>query len=121
MKHRALTVGLVAMVSLVAVEYLAVATAMPVVAGDLGGDGLYGLAFSSALATGVIGMVAGGRWGDLRGPLEPLWTGIALFAAGLLLAGLASVMEVFIAARLIQGFGGALITVALYVVVARVY
>ena len=82
MKHRALTVGLVAMVSLVAVEYLAVATAMPIVADDLGGHGLYGLAFSSALATGVIGMVAGGRWGDLRGPLEPLWTGIALFAAG---------------------------------------
>lgn len=121
MKHRALTIGLVAMVSLVAVEYLAVATAMPIVAEDLGGQGLYGLAFSSALATGVIGMVAGGRWGDLRGPLEPLWTGIALFAAGLLLAGFASIMEVFIAARLIQGFGGALITVALYVVVARVY
>ncbi|MFD2349215.1 MFS transporter [Nonomuraea ferruginea] len=109
------------MVSLVAFEYVAVAVAMPVVARELGGFELYGLAFSSALAAGVVGTVLGGRWADVRGPLPPLWTGAAAFIGGLTLAGLAPTMEVLIAGRLIQGFGGALVNVALYVVVARVY
>lgn len=109
------------MVSLVAFEYVAVAIAMPVVAADLGGIELYGLAFSGAMAAGVVGTVLGGRWADLRGPLAPLWTGVAAFAAGLIMAGTAPYMEVLIAGRLVQGFGGALVNVALYVVVARVY
>lgn len=109
------------MVSLVAFEYVAVAIAMPVVAADLGGIELYGLAFSGAMAAGVVGTVLGGRWADLRGPLAPLWTGVAAFIAGLTVAGTAPTMEVLIAGRLVQGFGGALVNVALYVVVARVY
>jgi MFS family permease len=121
MTRKALTAGLVAMVSLVAFEYVAVAIAMPVVADDLGGIELYGLAFSGAMAAGVVGTVLGGRWADLRGPLAPLWTGVAAFVAGLTLAGTAPSMEVLIAGRLVQGFGGALVNVALYVVVARVY
>jgi MFS family permease len=120
-KTSALTAGLVALVSLVAFEYVAVAVAMPVVAEDLGGFELYGLAFSGALAAGVVGTVLGGRWADVRGPLAPLWTGAAAFIGGLVLAGLAQSMEMLIAGRLIQGFGGALVNVALYVVVARVY
>ena len=116
-----MTAGLVALVSLVAFEYVAVAIAMPVVARELGGIELYGLAFSGAMAAGVVGTVLGGRWADLRGPLAPLWTGVATFIAGLVLAGSAQTMEVLIAGRLVQGFGGALVNVALYVVVARVY
>ncbi|RBQ20008.1 MFS transporter [Spongiactinospora rosea] len=116
-----MSAGLVAMVSLVAFEYMAVAIAMPVVARELGGLELYGLAFSGAMAAGVIGTVLGGRWADLRGPAAPLWTGAVAFSGGLLLAGLAPAMEVLIAGRLVQGFGGALVNVALYVVVARVY
>jgi MFS family permease len=119
--HRALTVGLVAMVSLVAFEYMAVAVAMPVVARELGGVRLYGLAFSGALAAGVVGTVLGGRWADLRGPKAPLWYGSAGFAGGLAVAGLAPTMEVLIAGRMVQGIGGGLVTVALYVVVGRVY
>ncbi|MEW9551529.1 MFS transporter [Nonomuraea sp. NPDC050783] len=121
MTRKALTAGLVAMMSLVAFEYMAVATAMPVVAEELGGLELYGLAFSGAMAASVVGTVLGGRWADLRGPLAPLWTGVAGFAAGLAVAGLAPSMEVLIAGRFVQGFGGALASVALYVVVARVY
>ncbi|WP_223167072.1 MFS transporter [Nonomuraea sp. SYSU D8015] len=121
MTRRALTAGLVAMVSLVAFEYMAVAIAMPVVAKELGGLELYGLAFSGAMAAGVVGTVLGGRWSDVRGPSAPLWTGVAGFIAGLTVAGLAPSMEVLIAGRFLQGFGGALVSVALYVVVARVY
>lgn len=121
MTGRALTAGLVALVSLVAFEYMAVAVAMPVVAEELGGVRLYNLAFSGAMAAGVVGTVLGGRWSDVRGPRAPLWTGTVAFAAGLGLAGAAQHMETLLAGRLIQGFGGGLVNVALYVVVARVY
>ncbi|WP_246609622.1 MFS transporter [Nonomuraea rhizosphaerae] len=120
-KRGTLTAGLVALVSLVAFEYMAVAIAMPTVARELNGLDLYGLAFSGAMAASVVGTVLGGRWADLRGPGAPLWTGVAGFAGGLLVAGLAPSMEVLIAGRLLQGFGGALASVALYVVVARAY
>ncbi|GAA1258609.1 MFS transporter [Sphaerisporangium rubeum] len=119
--YRALTVGLVALMSLVAFEYMAVAVAMPVAAAELGGLRLYGLAFSGAMAAGVVGTVLGGRWADLKGPKAPLWTGTAGFAGGLALAGTAPSMELLIAGRMLQGMGGGLVGVALYVVVGRAY
>ncbi|GAA3539939.1 MFS transporter [Nonomuraea rosea] len=120
-RYRALSVGLVALVMLVAFEAMAVATAMPVVARDLGGMPLYNLAFSATLAASVIATVLGGRWSDVRGPLQPIAVGVVGFVAGLLLAGFAPTMEVFIAGRFVQGLGAGLIQVALYVLVARVY
>ncbi|GAA4229877.1 MFS transporter [Streptosporangium album] len=120
-RHRALTVGMVALISLVAFEYLAVATAMPVVADELDGHALYGLAFSGAMAAGVIATVLGGRWSDARGPVGPLWAGVAAFAAGLVVAGTAPTMDLFVAGRFVQGFGGGLFQVSMYVVVSRVY
>ncbi|WP_250907226.1 MFS transporter [Nonomuraea sp. NEAU-A123] len=120
-KYRALSVGLVALVMLVAFEAMAVATAMPVVARELGGMHLYNLAFSATLAASVIATVLGGRWSDVKGPLAPVGTGVAAFVAGLLVAGLAPNMEVFVAGRFVQGLGAGLIQVALYVLVARVY
>ena len=119
--RKALTVGLVAIMTLVALEYMAVAIAMPIVGRELGGMELYSLAFSGAFAAGVVGTVLGGRWGDVRGPLGPLWSGLLTFAGGLLIAGFAPSMEVLIAGRLVQGFGGALTGIAIYVLVARVY
>jgi MFS family permease len=118
---RALSAGMVALSTLVAFEYLAVATAMPVVGRELDGYRLYGLAFSGGLAAGVIATVAGGRWSDAKGPRAPLWTGVAAFMGGLLVAGTASTMEVFLASRFLQGLGGGLFEVALYVLVAQVY
>ena len=120
-RYRALSVGLVALVMLVAFEAMAVATAMPVVARELGGMHLYNLAFSATLAASVIATVLGGRWSDRSGPMTPIATGVAGFVAGLLIAGLAPTMEIFVAGRFVQGLGGGLIQVALYVFVARVY
>ncbi|WP_240778049.1 MFS transporter [Nonomuraea basaltis] len=120
-QYRALSVGLVALVMLVAFEAMAVATAMPVVARELGGMHLYNLAFSATLAASVIATVLGGRWSDRRGPLEPISAGVATFVAGLLLAGFAPNMEVFVAGRFVQGLGAGSTQVALYVLVARVY
>ncbi|WP_230879590.1 MFS transporter [Planomonospora sp. ID67723] len=120
-RHRALTVGMVALIVLVAFEALAVATAMPEVGRALDGLGLYALAFSGAMAAGMIATVLGGRWGDLRGPVAPLWAGVAAFTAGLAVSGTASTMDVFVLGRFVQGFGGGMFQVALYVLVSRVY
>lgn len=119
--YRALSFGLVAIVTLLAFEAMAVATAMPVVARELRGMHLYNLAFSATLAASVIATVLGGRWSDRRGPLEPMAVGVAAFVAGLLLAGFAPTMEVFVAGRFVQGLGAGATQVALYVVVARIY
>src|SRR5688500_20305340 len=91
-KYRSLSSGLVALVMLVAFEAMAVATAMPVVARELGGMHLYNLAFSATLAASVIATVLGGRWSDVRGPMQPIATGVVGFVAGLLVAGFAPTM-----------------------------
>ena len=120
-QYRALTVGMVALITLVAFESLAVTTAMPTVAQALDGLSLYALAFGGPLASGVVAMVVSGTWSDLKGPTRPLWHGTAWFLAGLIIAGLAPSMEVLVAGRIIQGFGSGLLTVALYVVVGQLY
>lgn len=116
-----ITIGACALVFLGAFESLAVTTVMPAVSADLDGERLYALAFAGPLATGVIGMVAAGNWADRRGPVAPLYTAVALFVVGLLVAGLAPTMEVLVAGRFAQGLGNGGLMVALYVVVARVY
>ncbi|UKA49306.1 MFS transporter [Arthrobacter sp. FW305-123] len=115
------TVGACALVFLSAFESLAVTTIMPLVSRDLDGASLYALAFAGPLATGVMGMVAAGNWSDRRGPAAPLYSSVALFVLGLLIAGTAGTMEMLVLGRLVQGLGGGAMTVALYVLVARVY
>lgn len=115
------TIGTCALVFLAAFESLAVTTIMPLVSRELDGAGLYALAFAGPLATGVIGMVASGNWSDRRGPTVPLYASVGLFVLGLLIAGTAVSMPVLVAGRLVQGVGGGALTVALYVLVARIY
>ncbi|MEU0389365.1 MFS transporter [Streptomyces chartreusis] len=119
--YRALSFGIVSVVLLIAFEATAVGTAMPVAARELDGVPLYAFAFSGYFTTSLFGMVLSGQWSDRRGPLGPLTTGIASFGAGLLLSGTAGAMWVFILGRAVQGLGGGLVIVALYVVVGRAY
>ena len=115
------TIGAIALIFLAAMQSLAVTTVMPVVSADLDGERLYAVAFAGTLATSVIGMVAVGAWCDRGGVLAPLSTAVGLFVVGLLIAGFALTMPTLVAGRLVQGLGTGGQTVALYVVVARVY
>ncbi|MFE2494834.1 MFS transporter [Streptomyces scopuliridis] len=119
--HRALSIGIVSVVLLIAFEATAVGTAMPVAARELHGIPLYAFAFSSYFTTSLFAMVLSGQWADRSGPLAPLATGISAFGAGLLLSGTAGTMWLFILGRAVQGLGGGLVIVALYVVVSRAY
>ena len=115
------TVGTTALVFLCAFESLAVKTVMPIISADLDGRALYPLAFAATLAAAVVGMVAAGSSADRRGPTPALLAAILLFTLGLIAAGTAASMEVFVGARLLQGLGSGGITVTLYVLVARVF
>ncbi|MGW8982275.1 MFS transporter [Streptomyces parvus] len=119
--YRALSIGIVSVVFLIAFEATAVGTAMPVAARELNGIPLYAFAFSAYFTTSLFAMVLSGQWADRRGPLQPLATGITAFGVGLLLSGAATSMWVFIAGRAVQGLGGGLVIVALYVVIGRAY
>ncbi|WP_103888113.1 MFS transporter [Actinacidiphila yanglinensis] len=120
-RYRALTLGIVSVVLLIAFEATAVSTAMPVAARELHGLGLYAFAFSGYFTTSLLAMVVSGQWCDRSGPTAPLATGIAGFAAGLVVSGTAASMGVFVLGRAVQGLGGGLVIVALYVVVGRAY
>lgn len=119
--HRALSIGMVSVVLLIAFEATAVGTAMPVAARELNGVSVYAFAFSAYFTTSLFAMVLAGQWSDRSGPLAPLTAGITAFAAGLLLSGTAGAMWLFIVGRAVQGLGGGLVIVALYVVVSRAY
>lgn len=119
--YRALSIGIVSVVLLIAFEATAVGTAMPVAARELDGVSLYAFAFSAYFTTSLFGMVLAGQWSDRGGPLASLTAGIGAFAAGLALSGTAGVMWLFILGRAVQGLGGGLVIVALYVVVGRAY
>lgn len=117
----ATTLGTIAVIVLVAFETMAVITVMPDVSDALDGRQLYALGFAAPLASGVVGMVLAGMWSDRRGPGLPLLTALAVFAAGLLLAGVSTSMEMFVAGRFLQGMGGGASTVVLYILVGILY
>jgi MFS family permease len=119
--HRALTIGVVMMVTLIAFQAMGVGTALPAVARDLHGLDAYGWAFSSFLLASVVGMVAAGQLADTVGPVRPFTVAVMSFAGGSVLAALAGTWGVLIAARALQGIGDGAIIALVYVSVARAY
>lgn len=118
---RAATVGIVGLVSLVAFEAMAVATALPTAVRELDGLAWFGWSFTALLTTSVLGMVVAGEAADRVGPRLPLLAGVATFLAGLVVAGLAPGMAVFLLGRALQGLGTGLIGVVLYVLIGLQY
>jgi MFS family permease len=120
-EYRLVTVAMLALVTMIAFEAMAISTAMPVVAEELQAVRSYGLAFSIMLTAELLGTVVSGLWSDRRGAVPVLVVGQLLFAAGSVVAGLAGTFPVLLVGRAVAGFGAGLNVVALYVVVGRVY
>jgi len=113
--------GLLLTVSGTAFEALAVATVLPATVREIGGLDLYGWAFSGFMLTNLFSIPLAGRLIDRRGPARPFIAGGLLFAAGLIVAGLAPSMLVVVIGRGAQGLGAGAISSAAYVAVARGY
>jgi MFS family permease len=119
--QRIATLGIVGLVSLIAFEAMAVATALPSAVAELRGLAWYGWSFTALLVTSVVGMVAAGELADRVGVRRPLLFGVLAFLAGLVLAGLAGGMAVFVLGRALQGVGVGLLAVVMYVLVGEAY
>lgn len=119
--HRRTTVGIVIVVSMIAFETLATATALPRAVASLHGLPYFAWAVTALLICNVIGVVCSGELCDRAGVALPVIAGIAAFGSGLVVAGVAPSMALFVLGRAIQGFGGGLVIVAIYVLIGRVY
>lgn len=117
--RRALTLGLVLTITLVAFEALAVSTIMPKVARELGDLHLYGWVFTSFFLGSLLGIVLVGGLIDRGGLVKPFAAGLGLFSIGLVIGGLAPSMPVLVGARFLQGLGGGAIPPIAYVSIGR--
>ena len=120
-ERRFLTVALIGLVTAAAFEGMAVPTVLPAMARELGDLQLYGWAFSAFWLTNIVGITLAGADADRHGPARALAVGTVLFAAGMLVAGLAPSMPVVIVGRAIQGFGSGALGSVVYAVIARAY
>jgi MFS family permease len=120
-ERRALSIGLVLTITLVASEALAVVTILPLVRQDLGGLRLYGWVTSAFFLGSLFGIVLAGQEADRRGPARPFVVGLTLFAIGLAVGGSAPSMGVLVLGRAIQGVGGGAIPAVAYVSIGRSY
>ena len=120
-RHRALTIGLVSIVTLVAFESLAVITILPDVEADLRGIAWYGWVTTAFFLGTMTGIVFAGGQADRHGLGRPYVTGLIVFAAGLVIAGLAPSMPVLVLGRTVQGFGAGVVPAVGYVAIGRFY
>jgi MFS family permease len=120
-ERRLLTVALIGLVTAAAFEGMAVPTVLPAMADELGDLHLYGWAFSAFWLTNIVGITLGGADADSHGPARALAVGTVLFAAGMLVSGLAPSMLVVVIGRAIQGFGSGALGSVVYASIARAY
>jgi MFS family permease len=118
---RLISVAVIAMVTIIAFEFMAISTAMPAAAEELGAVRSYGLAFSVMLTGQLLGIVLAGVWSDRSGPLPGVYAGQLLFAGGAAICGMATSFPVLLLGRAVTGLGAGLVIVVIYVVVGRVY
>jgi MFS family permease len=120
-ERRLLTVALIGLVTAAAFEGMAVPTVLPAMAAELGDLHLYGWAFSAFWLTNIVGITLAGADADRHGPARALAVGTILFAAGMLVAGLAPSMPIVVFGRAIQGFGSGALGSVVYASIARAY
>jgi MFS family permease len=116
-----MTLGVIALITLLAFEGIGTATAMPVIARDLDALGSYTWAFTGFVLASIMGMVGGGLWSDARGPRGPLIVGTGVFGLGAVVAGVAPGLPLLVGGRLLQGLGSGAVIVAVYVLISRAY
>ncbi|MFC5602898.1 MDR family MFS transporter [Sporosarcina koreensis] len=100
-----------------AVEATIVSTAMPAIAGELGGFSRYSWIFSAYLLMSTVTVLIYGKLADLFGRKPIFFVGLSIFLFGSVLCGFATSMEQLIVFRLIQGLGaGAVMPIATTIV-----
>jgi len=117
--RRPLAAALVALVTIIALEQMSIATVLPLVERDLGDLWLYGWIGSAFTLAQLVGMVTAGRWADRSPALHPLLFGYAFYVLGLIASAFAPSMPALIGGRVIQGFGSGMAPAVAYVCIGR--
>ena len=99
-------VCLMMVIFLTAMYHTVVATALPVIIGDLGGVSRMSWTITFYTIAQTLAMPVTGKLGDVIGRKHLYLTGIILFIGGSALCGFAPSMLLFTAARFLQGLGG---------------
>ncbi|RFU40241.1 MFS transporter [Actinomadura logoneensis] len=119
--YRALTLGVLLSVGVVAFESLGVATVLPGIADDLDGLGAYGWGLSALMLANIIGTVLAGRVADRLGPWRPMALGTLTLAAGCVVAAAAPTWPLFLVGRFCQGLGVGAVMATAYTVIGLAY
>lgn len=114
-------IGLVVGVFLAAMEGTVVATAMPEVIKDLGGEHLYALPFSMYLLTTTISSPIWGKLSDIFGRKIIYVLGVLLFLLGSAGSGASDSMEMLTWMRILQGLGAGCITPLTFIINADMF
>jgi MFS family permease len=120
-RYRAMSIGVLMSVTVVAFQALGVGTVMPAVAAELDGLDRYGWAFSAFMLASVIGSVAAGQDADRAGPVRAYVGAIASFTAGSVLAAIAGSWTVLLVGRALEGLGAGALGVVTYASASRAY
>jgi MFS family permease len=120
-RYRAMSIGVLMSVSIVAFQALGVGTVMPAVARDLGGLEHYGWAFSAFMLASIVGSVAAGQDTDRAGPVRAYLCAVGSFAVGSVLAAAAVGWEMLLAGRVLEGLGAGALGVVTYASASRAY
>lgn len=120
-EYRRLSIGIFGLIVGIAFEFMAVATALPVAARELGGQSLFAFALTGFLGAVMFANGLGGEICDRIGPQVPLVIGALTFTGGLVVSGLSPTMPLLIVGRVVQGLGAGFTIVAVYVVIAQCY
>lgn len=115
-----LLIGSVLLITLAAFEGLATTTIMPNVVQDLDAESWFSLASGATLAAQIASTVVAGGLADSKGPRAVLVAGLVFFTTGLLVSAFSPTIALFTLGRLIQGIGGGLVIVPLYVFIGAI-
>lgn len=103
-------------------DFFIVNVALPSIERDLGAtSSMLSLVVAGYALTFAVGMIPGGRLGDLYGRRRMFAAGIALFALTSAACGLAPNAESLVVARFLQGAAGALMTPQVLAILGTVY
>ena len=97
--------ALMIVILLASLDQTIVATALPVISGDLGGLSNYTWVFTAYFLASTVMIPVYGRLGDIFGRRRLFFVSIPIFLAGSMLCGLAQTMPELIVFRGIQGIG----------------
>ena len=120
-RYLAVTVANLTVVAIAAFDGLAVASALPLIADDLGRIALLPWVLTGYLATSAIAVIVAGPVIDAIGVRRTFRITGTWFLGASALAALAPTMETLIAARVLQGLGGGLVIAVALAAVGLAY